>query len=106
VEHAKKEIDHLQPYMTPNDCTEALGIGKRDIPTLVWDRSGLTKTQGPIMPEKAFAKSDWQPNESQRITMTLREGCVLLLKCDSRGYVISAQLEDKKWKWKNDENKP
>jgi hypothetical protein len=58
------------------------------------------------MPEKAFAKSDWQPNESQRITMTLREGCVLLLKCDSRGYVISAQLEDKKWKWKNDENKP
>jgi hypothetical protein len=106
VECAKKEIDHLQPYMTPNDCTKALGMAERDIPTLVWDRGGLIKTHGPIMSEQKFAASDWQPNENQRISMTLREGHVLLLVCDHRGYVISTRLDDRKWEWKQDEKKP
>jgi hypothetical protein len=106
VERAKNEIDHLQPYMTPNDCTEMLGMAKREVPTLVWDRSGLIKTHGPIMSEREFVASDWQSNESQRILLTLREGHELLLICDHRGYVISAQLDDKKWEWKQSGRKP
>jgi DNA polymerase III alpha subunit len=43
------------------------------------------------------------PRESQSTSMTLHEGHVLLLACDNRGYVIFAQLEDKKWEWKKDE---
>jgi hypothetical protein len=73
------------------------------IPTLVYDRSGLIKTHGPIMSEQEFAASSWQTNENQRILMTLREGHVLLLVSDHRGYVISAQLDGKKWEWKKDE---
>jgi hypothetical protein len=106
VERAKKEIDHLQPYMTPNDCAEALGMAKQDVPTLVYDRSGLINTHGPIMSEQELTASCWQTNESQRIFMTLREGHVLLLVSDHRGYVITAQLDDKKWEWKKDEKKP
>ena len=106
VERAKKGIDNLQPYMTPNDCTEALGVGRQDVPTLVYDRSGLIKTHGPIMSEQKFAPSDWQTNENQKISMTLGEGHVLLLVCDRRGYVIFAQLDDKKWQWMQDEKKP
>lgn len=80
VEQVKKEIDHLQPYMTLKDCVVALGIP-------------LGKVAGTVS----------GPRESQSISMTLREGRILLLACDSRGYVISAQLEDKKWEWKKDE---
>ena len=34
------------------------------------------------------------------ITMTLREGSILAIVFDSRGYVVFAQLGDKKWEWK------
>lgn len=80
VEQVKGEIDHLQPYMTLKDCVVALGI-----------------------PLGKIAGSVSGPSESQSISMPLREGRVLLLDCDNRGYVISAQLEDKKWEWKKDE---
>jgi hypothetical protein len=80
VEQVKEEIDHLQPYMTLKECVVALGI-----------------------PLGKIAGSVSGPRESQSISMPLREGHVLLLACDNRGYVISAQLEDKKWEWKKDE---
>jgi hypothetical protein len=80
VEQVKGEIDHLQPYMTLQNCVIALGI-----------------------PLGKIAGSVSGPRESQTTSMTLREGRVLLLACDSRGYVISAQLGDKKWEWKKDE---
>ena len=78
LEHVKAEIDHLQPYMTPNDCTAALGIPRRQV---------ITDVDG--------------PREHQSIYMQLREKHVLVLVCDGRGYVISAQLDEKKWAWPN-----
>lgn len=80
VDQVKREIDHLQPYMTIKDCVVAFGI-----------------------PLGKIAGSVSGPRESQSTSMTLREGHVLLLACDNRGYVIFAQLEDKKWEWKKDE---
>jgi hypothetical protein len=78
LDHVKAEIPHLQPYMTLNDCITALGIPKRPVPTSVWG-----------------------PPESQSISMQLRADDILLLVRDNRGYVISAQLGDKKWEWPN-----
>jgi hypothetical protein len=78
LEGVRTEIDHLQPYMTLNDCTKALGIPRREIPTSVWG-----------------------PHENQSISMQLRAEHVLLLVCDGRRYVISAQLDKKKWQWPN-----
>jgi hypothetical protein len=83
VEHVKREIENLQPYMTPKDCVVALGL-----------------------PLGELKGSDSGPGESRSISMRLREGSVLVLGCDRRGYVISAQLNDKKWEWKKDEKSP
>ncbi len=78
LDHVKAELDHLQPYMTLSDCTVALGIPRREVPT-----------------------SAWGPRDSQSVSMQLRADHILLLVCDSRGYVISAQLDEKKWVWPN-----
>jgi hypothetical protein len=78
LEVVRGEIDRLSACMTPNDCITALQIPRRQIPT-----------------------SAWGPHERQCISMQLRTDHVLLLVCDGRGYVISAQLDDKKWQWAN-----
>jgi hypothetical protein len=106
VETVKAEIDHLQPYMTPVDCTSALGISKLEIDTTVWGRDGFWRHQGSIVPDQGVAVSDWKQDESRRTFMVLRKGHVLVLSCDGRGYVIAAQLEDKKWQWPNYHKKP
>jgi hypothetical protein len=80
VERVKDEILHLQPYMTPKDCVVGLGLP-------------IGKLKG----------SDSGPGKTRNISLQLREGCVLLLTCDSRGYVVAAQLNDKKWEWKRNE---
>jgi hypothetical protein len=77
VERVKEEIGHLQPYMTPKDCVVALGLP-------------LGKLKG----------SDSGPGKTRSISLQLREGCILLLACDGRGYVVAAQLDDKKWELK------
>jgi hypothetical protein len=100
VETVKGEIDHLQPYMTPGDCISALGISKREIDTTVWGRDGFWRHQGSIIPEQGVAVSDWKQDEHRRTFMVLRKGHVLVLSSDGRGYVIAAQLDDKKWEWK------
>lgn len=82
VERVKEEVGHLQPYMTPKDCVVALGLP-------------LGKLKG----------SDTGPGKTRNISLQLREGCVLLLTCDGRGYVVVAQLGDKKWEWKQDGKK-
>ena len=78
LERVRTEIDHLSPYMTLKDCIAALRIPQRQIPT-----------------------SAWGPRENQSISIQLRADHVLLLICDGRGYVISAQLDEKKWQWPN-----
>ena len=83
VERVKVEVGHLQPYMTPKDCVVALGLP-------------LGKLKG----------SDTGPGKTRSISLQLREGCVLLLACDSRGYVVSAQLDDKKWQCPKYDKKP
>jgi hypothetical protein len=83
LEHVKAEIDHLQPYMTPNDCTAALGIPRRAV---------ITDVDGPA--------------EHQSIYMQLREKHVLVLIRDGRGYVISAKLDEKQWQWPKNHKTP
>ena len=82
VGRVKEEVGHLQPYMSPKDCVVALGLP-------------LGKLKG----------SDTGPGKTRSMTLQLREGCVLLLTCDGRGYVVTAELNDKKWEWKRDEKK-
>jgi hypothetical protein len=83
LERVRVEIDHLSPYMTPNDCIAALHIPQRQIPT-----------------------SAWGPHERQSISMQLRADHVLLLVCDGKGYVVYAQLDEKKWQWPKDQKAP
>jgi hypothetical protein len=78
LEHVKLEIDQLQPYMQLKECIATLGIPRREIPTSVWGPAG-----------------------SESLSMQLRDGHVLLIVRDNRGYVISAQLDEKKWVWPN-----
>jgi hypothetical protein len=99
VEQIKKEIFHLQPYMTPDDCAAALGISKKNVDTSVWERGNLIKFQGGIISEKDVPTLE--PQENRRVFMKLREGHILILTCDNRGYVVSAQLDDKKWQLPN-----
>jgi hypothetical protein len=99
VQRVKNAIDHLQPYMTPDDCTLALGISKQEIDTSVWEHGSLIRFQGGIISEKDVPILE--PQENRRIFMKLREGHILILTCDKRGYVISAQLDDKKWQLPN-----
>jgi len=80
IENVKKRLDDLQPYTTLEECIKILGLPKRHYSTSVW-------AQG----------------RGQRISMMLREQSILLIVCDGRGYVVSAQLNDKKWEWKKDE---
>ena len=80
IEKVKKRFDDLQPYTTPDECMKILGLPKRQYSTSVW-------AQG----------------RGQGISMMLREDSILLIVCDARGYVVSAQLNDKKWEWKKDE---
>jgi hypothetical protein len=82
-ESVKARIDHLQPYTTPKECFTILGLPVREYPTSVWG-----------------------PHEQQSVSMMLRADHVLLLVYNGRGYVIAAQLDDKKWEWKEDEKKP
>lgn len=82
VEQVKDQLGQLQPYMTPKDCVVALGLP-------------LGKLKG----------SDSGPGKTRSLSLQLREKCVLLLTCDGRGYVVAAQLDDKKWEWKRDEKK-
>jgi hypothetical protein len=83
LELVRTEIDHLQPYMTLNDCIAALRIPRREVPTTVWG-----------------------PRQNQSISMQLRADHVLLLVRDGRNYVISAQLDEKKWQWPNYHKSP
>lgn len=77
VETVKQNLDYLQPYMTQDECWKTLDLPKREYPTSVsGERPAFT------------------------ITMTLREGSILAIVFDSRGYVVFAQLGDKKWEWK------
>ena len=76
LDHVKAKIDHLQPYMTLNDCTRSLGIQGRNVP-----------------------RSVWGPPDSRSMSMELRVRHILLLVCDNHGYVVSAQLDEKKWAW-------
>ncbi len=63
--------------MTQDECWKTLDLPKREYPTSVsGERPAFT------------------------ITMTLREGSILAIVFDSRGYVVFAQLGDKKWEWK------
>lgn len=83
LETIKKRIDYFQPYMTTTECMKILDLPARQYPTSVWgERPG------------------------QSFSMMLREGSVLLIVCDRRGYVVSARLDDKKWEWKIDDKKP
>jgi len=101
VESVKNEIDHLQPYMTPENCVSALGISRQNINTSVWQRKDLTMQPDAVDFGQKVSVPDWLSNESKRIFMKLREGHVLILMCDNRGYVIRAQLDDKNWHWPN-----
>ena len=83
LESVKERIDLLQPYMSAKECFTTLGLPVRQYPT-----------------------SAWGPHEQQSVSMMLRADHVLLLVYDGRGYVIAAQLDDKKWEWKKDEKKP
>ncbi|HEX3890666.1 MAG TPA: hypothetical protein VHX90_07435 [Verrucomicrobiae bacterium] len=77
VETVKKKFDYFQPYMTQDECWKILDLPKRQYPTSVsGERPAFT------------------------ITMTLREGSILAIVFDRRGYVVFAQLGDKKWEWK------
>ncbi len=83
LESIKKRLDDLQPYMALDECMKLLSLPARQYPTSAWGKP-----------------------PAQSISMMLREGSVLLIVCDRRGYVVSAQLDDKKWEWKTDEKKP
>ena len=82
VERVKKEIAYLNPYMTPKACFVALGL-----------------------PLGKLRASDTGPGETRIISVQLREAQILLLTCNRRGYVVAAQLDDKKWEWKKPEPK-
>jgi hypothetical protein len=83
LESVKKRLDGLQPYMALDECVKILNLPARQYPTSAWGKP-----------------------PAQSISMMLREGSVLLIVCDHRGYVVSAQLGDKKWEWKKDDKKP
>lgn len=83
LESVKKRLADLQPFMALDECVKILGLPARQYPT-----------------------SAWGERPAQSISMMLREGSVLLIVCDRRGYVVSAQLDDKKWEWKRDDKQP
>ena len=83
VATVKQRFSSFSAYMTMDECMEIL-----DLPD---DRH---------YPATVFGKKP-----AIGISMTLHDDSLLFIRCDQRGYVVQAQLDDEKWEWTWDPGK-